>query len=115
MIRKRFRNTLKQARTYPGADIGTNHNPVVVSVEIKLERTEKKNNQPSFSDYTALKQQDVQQQFAVAVQNRYEALMSEGTEQSEKETINMEWEHLKKASNQALRHSQRKHRRRRSF
>ena len=42
MIRKQFRNTLRQVRTYPGADIGSDHNPVVASVEIKLKRMEQK-------------------------------------------------------------------------
>ena len=98
MIRKRFRNTLRQVRTYPGADIGSDHNPVVASVEIKLKRVKKREKyQPSLPDYTALKQKDVQQQFAIKVQNRYESLMSEGTEQSQEDNTNKEWKHLKKS------------------
>ena len=66
VFRKRFRNTLRQVRTYPGADIGSDHNPVVASVEIKLKRLKKREKyQPSLPDYTTLKQKDDQQQFAI--------------------------------------------------
>ena len=29
MVRNRFRNSVKQVKTYPGADVDSDHNPVV--------------------------------------------------------------------------------------
>ena len=34
MINKRFRNCVKQARTYPGADINSDHNPVTIKFKL---------------------------------------------------------------------------------
>ena len=36
---ERFRNNIKQAKTYPGADMNSDHNPMVVKVNMKLKRT----------------------------------------------------------------------------
>ena len=41
MINQTFRNGIKQAKTYSGADINSDHNPVRVKMEIKLKRTNK--------------------------------------------------------------------------
>ena len=32
LINKRFRNGVKQARTYPGADVGSDHNPLMIKM-----------------------------------------------------------------------------------
>ena len=42
MINTRFRNSVKQTKSYPGADIGSGHNPVVATVKINLKRIKKK-------------------------------------------------------------------------
>ena len=47
MINTRFRNSVKQTKTYPGADIGSDHNPVVATVKINLKRIKKKDNDDS--------------------------------------------------------------------
>ena len=38
LINKRFRNAVKQARTYPGADVGSDHNPLMIKMNIKLKK-----------------------------------------------------------------------------
>ena len=38
LIRKRHRNSVKQCKTYPGADIGSDHNPLVARVSVRLKR-----------------------------------------------------------------------------
>ena len=38
MINQRFRNCAKQARTYPGADINSDHNPVSIKFKVKLKK-----------------------------------------------------------------------------
>ena len=39
MFNERFRNCLKKAKTYPGADMNSYHNPVVIKINMKLKRT----------------------------------------------------------------------------
>ena len=39
MFNERLRNCIKQAKTYPGADMDSDHNPVVVKINMKLKRT----------------------------------------------------------------------------
>lgn len=38
MIRRRFRNTIKSVKTYPGAEIAFDHNPVVAAIHLKLKK-----------------------------------------------------------------------------
>ena len=38
MINSRFKNSFKDINTYPGADIDSDHNPVVSKIEIKLKK-----------------------------------------------------------------------------
>ena len=42
LINKRFRNGVKQARTYHGADVGSDHNPLTSKMNIKLKKLKKK-------------------------------------------------------------------------
>lgn len=37
----RYRNAIKSAKTYPGADVPTDHNPVVCELEVRLKRIKK--------------------------------------------------------------------------
>ena len=41
-INHRFRNAVKNSRTYSGADCESDHNPVVVDMEVRLERQKEK-------------------------------------------------------------------------
>lgn len=41
IVNQRFRNSIKNAVTYPGADIKSDHNPVVVTMQCQLKRTQK--------------------------------------------------------------------------
>lgn len=36
LINKRFRNAVKSVKTYPGADVGSDHNPLIGNIELKL-------------------------------------------------------------------------------
>ena len=41
IINKRFRNSVNQAKTYPGADINSDHVPVIATVSLKLKKAVK--------------------------------------------------------------------------
>jgi len=34
-----FRNCVKQAKAYPGSDINSDHNPVIVKMKMQLKKT----------------------------------------------------------------------------
>ena len=38
IINQRHRNSVKPVRTYPGADIGSDHNPVIMTLSVKLKQ-----------------------------------------------------------------------------
>ena len=42
MINQRVKNCVKQARTYPGTDVNSNHNPVTTKFKVKLKKNKKK-------------------------------------------------------------------------
>ena len=42
MFNERFRNCIKLAKTYPAADMNSDHNPVVVKINMELRRTNAK-------------------------------------------------------------------------
>ncbi|XP_013140606.1 PREDICTED: uncharacterized protein LOC106104958 [Papilio polytes] len=41
-INKRFRNSIKNTKTYPGADIGSDHNPLIATISCILKKIKKK-------------------------------------------------------------------------
>ena len=54
MIRKRFRNSLKQCSTYPGADIDSDHNPVIAKLKFRLKKPPTKSNKTPKIDIAKL-------------------------------------------------------------
>ena len=95
MINTRFRNNVKQAKTYPGADIGSDHNPVVATVKINLKKIKKKVNMEQFN-LDMLKDERMRQQYAVEVNNIFDCLEHEVTEQKyEKDRVDILWTNIK--------------------
>ncbi len=96
MINTRFRNSVKQTKTYPGTCIGSGHNPVDATVKINLKRIKKKENMERFNlDMT--KDEHMRQQYAVEVNNIFDCLEHEVTEQEyEKDRVDILWTNIKK-------------------
>ena len=80
MFNKRFRNCIKQAKTYPGADMNSDHNPVVVKINMKLKRTNATKRSEQL-ELNLLKEETYKNKYRVEVQNIYERLCIEETEQ----------------------------------
>ena len=81
LIRSRFKNAVKQVKTYPGADIGSDHVPVTCKIQIKVR---KKTQQPAIREQHGLnKFRDEQNrvQFNVEIKNYYDAQETKETEQ----------------------------------
>ena len=81
-VNHRFRNSVKNVRTYPGADCGggCDHNAVVVKIKVKF----KKRNQVRRGkrrDWGILRQdREVRSRYAVEVKNKYRELSDEADE-----------------------------------
>ena len=74
MINRRFRNSIRRCKTYPGADINSDHNPVKAHVNIKLKSTSSVKKQQAQFDLEYLKMDVVRQRYNIEVKNKYEAL-----------------------------------------
>ena len=66
MINQRFRNCVKQARTYPRADINSDHNPVTIKFKVKLKKI-KRNQAQSQIDYNLLKDDTYKRRYNILV------------------------------------------------
>ena len=78
MINTRFRNNVKQTKTYPGADIGSDHNPVGATVKINLKRIKKKVNTEQVN-LDMIKDEQMRQKYAFEVNNIFDCLEHEVT------------------------------------
>ena len=76
----RFRNCIKEAKTYPGADTNSDHIPVVVKINMKLKRTNATKRSEQL-ELNLLKGETYKIKYNVEVQNIYERLCIEETEQ----------------------------------
>ena len=75
LIRKRHRNSVKQCKTYPGADIASDHNPLLAKISVKLKRAMPKGKKKTEAiDWCKLSTPDLKEQYLVNVKNRYEIL-----------------------------------------
>ena len=76
-INKRFRNAIKYSKSYPGADCGSDHNPVICKIAIKLRKLKKAQQAPKLQYNSLQKDQDIRNQYSIAVRNRFEVLKNE--------------------------------------
>ena len=65
-INKRCRNTMKYSKSYPGADCGSDHNPM-----IKLRKLKKAQQNPKLQYNSLQKDQGISNQYSIAVRNRF--------------------------------------------
>ena len=87
-INERFRNSITQAKAYPGADCGSDHVPVICHFRVKLKKLAKAAGSAK-RDYSVLIQdQTTRLSYAVEVQNRFDKLSENG---------DSEWENFKAA------------------
>ena len=103
MVKRRFRNCIKDCRTYPGADINSDHCLLVSKMNIKLKRIVKKKGKDQY-DLEMFKQENIQQRYAVEVFNRFSLLSSEDGEQNDEsaeEKIEKKWSHFKEGIHEA--------------
>ena len=85
IINERFRNCIKQAKTYPGADINSDHNPVVIKIKVKLKKTRNRIRKEQL-DLNLLSIDEHRVKYNIEIRNRYNILNIEETEQTPTES-----------------------------
>ena len=93
-VNRRFRNSVTQVKTKPGADCGggCDHVPVVAQIKVKVKKVKK--NVKKKKDWNILRRIDgVKERYTVEVRNRYEKL----TDELEGEGVEKAWQVLKEA------------------
>ena len=91
---------MKQVKTYPGADIGSDHTPVVLKLNVKLKKLQKKNSRIKL-DMSSLKSEKIKSKYVAEVNNRTASLITEETHQYDPEKIDNSWESVKNGLNDA--------------
>ena len=90
LIRERFRNALKPCKAYSGADCGSDHNPVIAKVQLKLRKL-KQRKQNKKLDIQQLKlNEEIRMKHNVEVSKRLQAL-------AEVEDLDEKWKIMKES------------------
>ena len=76
LIRRRWRTSLKDVRSYRSADVGSDHELLVATLKLKLRsnRSRQPTKLPSNFDVEKLRDKNVRRQFNIKLSNRFEAL-----------------------------------------
>ena len=101
MIKQRYKNSIKNVQTYPGADVNSDHCLLVAKMKLRL-KIPKKSTRKMQVDLNALKEEETRKAYAVEVKNRYNILRNEEMEQLPEESeIEQEWRCIKQSIKQA--------------
>lgn len=97
-INERYRNAIIQTKTFPGADVNSDHVPVVATVKLKLKQLRKPKNKPKKNVELLGRDPVLTERYAVVVQNRYAVLQDEVEHDGAEE----QWNNLAEAIQKGL-------------
>ena len=89
LVSQRYRNSLKQVKMYPGADVNSDHNPVIAKLEIKLKNIRQFKRKEQL-DLNLLKQESIRNKYNVEVRNKYELLVNQDQVLEPNDQLNIE-------------------------
>ena len=104
MIKKRFRNNVKQVKAYPGADVNSDHNLVVIKLKVKLKKVQKTQGREHLN-LDLLRENNYRSRYNIEIRNQYDILEQVECEQSptdQKEYVAMEWAKTKNTIQNAM-------------
>ena len=88
LINKRFKNSLTSAKTYPGADVFSDHNPLVGQIELKLKKVAKTKHKENL-DYDTLKDPIVREEVRKTMREKLE------TTTQQEQSVEQKWSYIK--------------------
>ncbi|GFR92256.1 endonuclease-reverse transcriptase [Elysia marginata] len=75
LVKQRFRNSVQYAKAMPGADCGSDHNPVVCQIKLKLKALKKAKRSTRYQ-FEALKKDEIGERYNVLVKKKFETLVA---------------------------------------
>ncbi|KAI5751342.1 hypothetical protein M8J77_006574 [Diaphorina citri] len=90
LMRKRFRNSVKSVKTYPGADISSDHNPLIAIIKVKLKKVPRKT-QKKQMDLSKLKDKDIEKKVKNKINNKIQNIKQECLTSND---VNTKWKHI---------------------
>jgi len=93
LVNKRWKSTIKDVRTRPGADCGTDHEIIVATLQLKLKKLKRGKRLTSFDC------KGITPEYRVEIMNRFEILERDDT--TEEEDANKLWTKMKTAIQEA--------------
>ena len=88
MVQRRWKSSFKSAKTYPGADCGSDHQLLSAEMKVKLRKI-KRPKKPTRFDVTK-----INDQYSLQVKNRFQTLFEEEEDESTPEEM---WQGIKDA------------------
>lgn len=76
MIGQRYKNTVKSVKTFPGADVNSDHNLLLAEIRIRFKKVPRVQ-QPTRIDIDKLKINQIRQEVSESLENEFEALQTE--------------------------------------
>ncbi|ESN97303.1 hypothetical protein HELRODRAFT_178087 [Helobdella robusta] len=73
-INRRFRNAVLQCKSYSGADFGSDHNPVVYKIKIKLKKIKSEVARKIWNFVSLSQNDEIKVKYNVEVRNRFQLL-----------------------------------------
>ena len=99
MVKERFRNIVKQAKAYPGADINSDHNPVVIKASIKPKVIRKGTSKEKL-DLDLLKESKINEKFNEEFRNNFDLASTSISQIAQtREDIDNMWKAFKESIN----------------
>uniref|UniRef100_A0A8D8WPG5 Craniofacial development protein 2 n=1 Tax=Cacopsylla melanoneura TaxID=428564 RepID=A0A8D8WPG5_9HEMI len=90
LMRRRFRNSVKSVKTYPGADVSSDHNPVVAVIKLKLKKVARKT-QKNHLDLSKLKDKNITNQLKSKIDNKIKNVKNENLMSND---VNTKWKNI---------------------
>jgi len=78
-INHRFKRAVKHAKTYPGADCGSDHVPVICTLQCLLKKLKKARTTKKL-DFEQLRKPEIPLVYSIRVENKFEELIDAGDE-----------------------------------
>ncbi|GFS25846.1 craniofacial development protein 2-like [Elysia marginata] len=95
LMSSRFKNSAVNCKTYPGADIGSDHNPVIMQMKVKLKIPHSKQTKTVKYCTKLIRLPEEAEKYAVLVKNKFECLYVEEADATR--NIDQQWDCLKEA------------------
>ena len=74
LIRKRYRNSIKRVAAYPGADMGSDHNPIIAKFDVKWKIIRRKLQDRNYIDVTKLRNRNFKTEVARKTNEQFERI-----------------------------------------